>query len=838
MRLRAFVEELRRDVSYAGRMLARNPAFSIVAALTLALGVGANSAVFTVVDAVVFRQLPYEEPDRLVKLWREDSREPTDNLSWPDLEDLRGLRELFAEVAADDGEGVSVTHRDGSREGVSAAIVTSNWLTTLGVRPFLGRAFLSEEEQPGRDRVVMLSHAYWRRRFKSEPGVIGSMLTLDNAPYTIIGVLPPNVLRYSSDVLKPLVPEAYPRERGVRSLDVFARLQPGASIMQAQAALETINGRLEREHATLYRNRGLAIAPLGKYYSSLGNYAEEGLLLMLGAVALVLLIACANVTNLLLARAVARSRECVIRAALGASRGRLVRQMLVESVLLFLIGGTLGVIIARWTVDALFTFAVAAGYVPERMAIALDGRVLAFSLIVSGIAGVLAGVVPALQASGVDVNAGLRASAQTITGGVHRTRATGSLIVAEIALALVLLVGSGLIVRSFLRLQAMSSGVNPEHLLLTRSDGGRNFPVAVAWWRDVLERTRAFPGVQSAAVTSRPPIHGARRQVFFVDTAPGVIGDGGVGNAVGGGGAGADGEQPRAGDILVSADYFQTMGVGLVKGRTFTDRDDGTAPPVAIVSQSFARRYFAHVDPLGRRVMLRERAPMTCCSAAGPVEGVWREIVGVVADVRQASLDEAPAMTIYRPYTQIVEHDMVLMVRASSAAGAARIAAGLRTHLGAIDPAKEWSEVRLMQDVIDGSQSIRVRRFVLILLGSFAAIALLLAAVGTYGVMTYAVAQRTREIGIRVALGATRPAVLREVIGQTMRLTAAGLVLGVIAASFATRFIASLLFGITSGDALTWLAAAGVLVIVALIAAILPARRAVRIDPLVALRQE
>jgi putative ABC transport system permease protein len=325
-------------------------------------------------------------------------------------------------------------------------------------------------------------------------------------------------------------------------------------------------------------------------------------------------------------------------------------------------------------------------------------------------------------------------------------------------------------------------------------------------------------------VTSRPPIHGARRQAFLVDTgdARGI----------------ADDDKARAGDILVSADYFRTMGVALLKGRMFTDRDDSAAPAVAIVSQSFARRYFPDGSPLGRRVQLRERAPMTCCSAAGPVENVWREIVGVVADVRQADLDEAPGMTIYRPYTQIVEHDMVLMVRASSAAGAARIAAGLRTHLAAVNPAKDWSEVRLMQDVIDGSESLRVRRFLLILLGSFAAVALLLAAVGTYGVMTYAVAQRTREIGIRVALGATRPVVLRDVLGQTIRLTAAGLVLGALAASFATRFIASLLFGITSGDALTWLGAAGVLVAVALLATIIPARRAVRIDPLVALRQE
>jgi putative ABC transport system permease protein len=741
------------------------------------------------------------------------------------------------EVAADDGEGVEVTHRDGSREYVGAAIVTSNWLPALGVRPFVGRIFLPAEAEPGRDRVAMLSHAYWKRRFSGDPGIIGSVITIDNTPFTVIGVLPPNVLRYEADVLKPLTPAAYPRERTARSLDVFARLQPGVTLAQVQAALDTIGERLEREYPAIdkRKNRGFAVAPLGKYYSTLGDRAEEGLLLMLGAVALVLLIACANVTNLLLARAVARSRECVIRAALGAGRARLVRQMIVESVLLFLIGGALGVAIARWTVDALFTFSVWAGYVPERLAIALDGRVLAFSLIVSCVAGVIAGLVPALQASGIDVSAGLRATTQNATGGVHRSRVTRVLIVSEIALALVLLVGSGLITRSFVRLQTISGGINPEHLLLTASDGGRNFPVAVAYWRGVLDRTRAFPGVLSAAITSRPPIHGARGQAFVVDTPRGVTADAaGAGNL-----AGVTGnDDARAGDILISADYFRTMGVPLLKGRTFTDRDDATTTPVAIVSQSFVRRYFADRDPLGRRVMIRESAPMTCCSAAGPVEGVWREIVGVVADVRQAGLDEAPAMTIYRPYTQIVEHDMVLMVRASSATATTRIAAGLRTHLAAVDPSKMWSEVRLMQDVIDGSQSIRVRRFALILIGSFAAIALLLAAVGTYGVMTYVVAQRTREIGIRVALGATRPAVLRDVLGQTMRLTAAGLVVGVLAAAFATRFIASLLFGITSADTLTWLAAASVLVVVALLATIVPARRAVRIDPLIALRQE
>ena len=820
IRAGALVDQLRQDFFYAIRMLGRNRGLTAVAVTTLALGIGANTAIFSIVDTVVFRPLPYKDADRLVKIWGSGSAEPIDNVSFPDFADIRDQNDVFEQVAADDGAGFTIMPPGGPRQPIDGAIVTDGWLSTLGVQPILGRGFVLDDERPGHDHVVLLTHAYWRRRLASDPNIVGKTLTTKDGSFTVIGVLPPNVLRYGGDFLKPLVQAEYPMGRGERDLDVFARLKPGVTIAQARTQLETIGRRLEQEYPATNKGRSFSVAPLDKYYTLTDRKADRGLLLMLGAVALVLLIACANVANLLLARSVTRSRECVIRAALGAGRARLVRQMLVESVLLFLLGGSLGMLLARWSADSLLAFAVAGGYVPDRMMVAVDGRILAFTLFVSLIAGVVFGLVPALQASKVDLSDGLKAS--STTGGSRRRRASRLLIVSELSISLVLLVGPGLMIRSFLLLQATSGGINPENLLETGSDGGRSFPEAVAFWRVALDRVRQDPGVLFAAVTSRPPVHGSRQQKFALE----------------GRRSPAAGEEPQAGDILVSEDYFRTMGIPLLKGRAFSDRDTGASTPVVVISQSLARRYFPDDDPLGKRVSFAERSPMTCCTAAGPVENVWREIVGVAADVRQANLDEQPALTLYRPYSQIVEHDMYLMARARSSSDATRLATSLRSQLLAVDPNKDWEEVRRMRDVINGSESIRLRRFVLILLGSFATLAVLLSAVGTYGVMAYSVADRTREIGIRVALGATRSIVLKQVLWESMKLTLAGLVIGALAAQVLTRFISSMLFGVRSTDAVTYLGVSLVLASVALLASYLAARRATRIDPLVALRQE
>jgi putative ABC transport system permease protein len=805
------------DLKFAFRQLRKSPGFTFVVAITLALGIGANAAIFTIVDTVVFRPLPYRDPARIVKIWDKTSSQPIDNVSWPDFVDVRTQTDLFEQIAADDGTTFEVMLADGSHRSIDGAMVTIDWLPTLGVQPILGRGFLPGEDEPGRDRVVILSYAFWQRQFGADPHIVGTMIGNGEVTCTVIGVLPPNVLRYGAELLRPLVPASYPRERSHHDLDVFARLKPGVTLAQAQAALDVIGARLARDYPESNLGRGFRVAPLGKYYASIGPHTEQGLLLMLGAVALVLLVACANVTNLLLARVMTRARECVLRTALGASRARLLRQMLVESVLLFLIGGTLGLLVARWSMHVLLALSVASGYVPSRMAVIVDGRVLAFSLVLSLIAGVISGIAPALQASRVDLSSTLKTSNPHGAGGLRRTRAKRLLIVAEIAMSFVLLVGSGLMIRSFLRLEATPSGVDAKNLLVTESDGGREFAPAVTFWRAALERARQFPGVEAAALTSRPPIHGLSRHLFRIDT------------------TGAD---AQAGSILISPDYFRTMGIRLLKGRVFTDQDAGTAPPVVIVSESIARRFVGDGDPLGRRVMMQDRDPMTCCSSAAPVANVWREIVGVVSDVRQVNLDEPPAMTIYQPFTQIVEHDMFLMLRMASPADASRGVAQLRPHLLAVDAAKQWSDVRPMQDAIDGSESIRVRRFVLTLLASFAGLALLLAAVGTYGVMAYAVTERTHEIGIRIALGATQPAVLRDVLGESLRVTALGLIAGAGIALFSTRYLSSLLFAISAADAVTYATAALLLVTVAAIATYMPARRAVRIDPLIALRNE
>jgi predicted permease len=820
VRAGALVDQLRQDLFYAIRVLGRNRGFTAVAVTTVALGIGANTAIFSIVDTVVFRPLPYKDPARLVKIWGSESAEPIDNVSFPDFTDIRDQNDVFEQVAADDAAPISLSPPGEPRRSVDGAQVTGAWLSALGIQPILGRALVPDDERPGHDHVVLLTHAYWRRRLASDPNIVGKTLTTRDRAFTVIGVLPPNVLRYGGDFLVPLVAAEYPQGRGHRDLDVFARLKPGVSIAQARSELETIGRRLEREYPETNKGRGFSVAPLDKYYTLADRKANQGLLLMLGAVGLVLLIACANVANLLLARSVTRSRECVIRAALGASRARLIRQMLVESVLLFLLGGSLGMLLARWSSASLLALAVTGGYVPERMAVAVDGRVLVFTLLVSLIAGVIFGLVPAVQASKVDLNDGLKAS--SMTGGFHRRRASRLLIVSELAISLVLLAGSGLMIRSFVYLQAASGGINPENLLETSSDGGRSFPEAVTFWRSVLDRVRLDRGVLLASVSSRPPVHGSRQQKFLVEGRPGP----------------ADAQQAQAGDILVSEDYFRTMGIPLLKGRAFSDKDSGASTPVVIVSQSLARRYFPDEDPIGRRVSLDEHSPMTCCTAARPVENVWREIVGVAADVRQGNLDEPPAVTLYRPYTQIVEHEMYLMVRARSAPDTARLTTGLRTQLLGVDPNKDWADVRPMHDVINGSDSIRLRRFVLILLGSFAGLAVLLAAVGTYGVMAYSVADRTREMGIRLALGATRSMVLNQVLREAMKLTLAGLVIGGLAAKVLTRFISSMLFGVSSTDAVTYLGVSLVLGGVALLASYIPARRATQIDPLVALRQE
>ena len=814
------LEQLWRDISYGARMALRNRGFTTAAVLTLALGIGATTATFTIVDAIVFRPLPYADPDRLVKIWGTGSAEPSDNMSLPDFNDLSERTVLFERVGADDGSDFKVED-GGSHHAASGALVSADWLSTLGVRQALGRAFLAEEFHAGRDDVVILTHVYWQRRFAGDRSVVGRMLRVDGRACTIVGVLPPNVLRYGADFLKPLVAAAYPASREYRNLDVMARLRPGVTLADVQAALDVLGRQLEIDYASKPVNHRFAVMPLDKYYASVNPSAGRGLMLMLGAVGLVLLIACVNVANLLLARAAARGRECIIRSALGASRARLARQLLVENMLLFLAGGGLGCFLAWWILDLIAALGVSGGYVPERLLVSLDARVLVFGLVVTLLTGGVFGLAPALRGSRVDVTEGLKDSSQTERGGPAGGRTRRLLIVAELTLSVVLLVGCGLIVRSLTGLYANVDGFVPDRLLETGSDAGRDFAPALATWRTALDRARSIPGVEYAALSSRPPVHGGRVQSF----------------AVGGRPASVPGSEGRGGDILISPDYFRAMGIPLVKGRAFTDEDTHTSPPVVIVSETLTRQQFPGEDPIGRRIRINERSPMSCCVTAGPVENVWREIVGVAHDIRQANLDEAPAATMYRPYAQIFEHDMFLMVRTRTDRDLAPVTTALAAELRQVDPTMEWWPIRPMHQVIAESGAIRARRFVVQLLGAFAGLALALAAIGLYGVMSYFVIERRHEIAVRIALGATRPVVVRQVLGETGRLLALGLLTGAAVAQVLTRLITALLFGVKGTDVPTHLVVFALLGSVALLASYLPARRAAAIDPMAALRE-
>ena len=814
------LDNLVRDIIYGIRIARRNPGFTTAAVLTLGLGIGVATTTFTVADAVIFRPLPYAQPERLVKVWGRSSAHPTDNMALADFTGVKNLTAIFEQVGADDGMGVGVEDGQASH-AADTALVTAEWLSTLGVRPVLGRGFLAEEFLPGKDDVAILTHVYWQRRFGGDPAVIGRSLRIDGRPVTIVGVLPPNVLRYGADLLGPLVIGTYPPSREHRNLDVVARLRPEVTIASAQAAVDVLARQLDLAYSSPNVNREFSVAPLGKNYASVGPGAKQSLMLLLGAVALVLLIACVNVANLLLARGIARERECVVRSALGASRGRLTRQLLMENLLLFVAGGGLGCLLAWWSLDFMTALGISGGYVPERLLVSLDARVLAFATLVTLVTAATFGLAPALRGAAVSVSRGLKEAGQVERGGSSRARTRRVLIVAELGLSVVLLVGCGLIVRSLLGLYANVNGFVPERLLETGSDAGREFAPALMKWRAALERARGIPGVESAALSSRPPIHGARLQSFSVSGRPAVD------HAL----------EPRAGDILISPDYFRTMGIALRRGRAFTELDGQAATPVVIISETLARQQFPGEDPIGQRIRINERSPLSCCVVAAQVDGVWRDIIGVAGDIRQANLDEAPAATIYRPYSQIFEHDMFLLVRARTDRDTAPVAAALPTELRSVDPSMFWSPVQSMHQSIAESGSVRTRRFVVQILSGFSVLALALAAVGLYGVMAYLVIERRREIAVRMALGATRSVLFKQILGEAGRLLLVGLVAGAIAARWLTRWIGSLLFGVTTSDLATHLVVFLVLGAVGLLASYLPARRAAGVDPMVALRE-
>lgn len=810
---------LLQDVRYSARKLARAPGFTLVAVLTLALAIGATTAVFSVVNGVLLKPLPFADPERLVRVGTTTADGRMTSMSPLDFIDYRDQSRAFVGMASVDVGDMNLTGAGSRPQRVNAARVGARFFELLGVGAQLGRVFAPGDDAQGAPPLAVLSDALWKGRFGSDAGVVGRVVSLDGRPYTVIGVAPPT-LTYPQrpDVWIPKIWETWeldPRNRGSHSLSGIARLGPGTTVERGRREIATIASRLARQYPE--SNTGF-IGMVQPLQEQIVGKVRPALLAMLGAVAFVLLIACANVANLLLVRAAARESEIAVRTALGAGRGRLVRQLVTESVLLALAGAVLGALLASWAVDAVVAFGPRR--LPRLDEVAVDGHVLLFAAAIAVATGIAFGLVPALQAARPDIGQVLNASVRgTSRGGAQRTRS--ALVMSEMALAVVLLVGAGLLIRSFTRLIRVDPGFRTENVVtfsVTLPDAKYPFDRDKrALLGALVERLRALPGTQAVGVVfNRPMGRRVIRTVFDV--------------------AGRAPNPPEkrtpTGVQPASPDYFRALNIPLVRGRLYTPADDRPdAPPVVVVSEEFVRRYFPGEDPIGKRITLGVTHDTAQTGTEVTAQG---EIVGIVGDVRETDLAEPAYPTTYLPYNALPLGDVAVLVR--STAGAELVEGAARTVLRELDADLPIYDMRRLTEVI--AESVSQPRFYTLLLAGFAAIALVLAAVGIYGVISYAVTLRTRELGIRVALGASSGQVVRMVLGQGFALTLAGVAVGLGAAFLLTRVIASLLFGVGALDPLTYGAVAGVLLGVAALASYVPARRAARVDPLLAMRAE
>jgi putative ABC transport system permease protein len=787
-------------------MMIKNPGFTLVAALTLALGIGANSAIFSVVNAVLLRPLQFKEPQRLVRIWEKLPQGGTGSVSPPNLKDWREQNDVLAGIAAYSTINFNLQNQE-SPERVPGAIVSADFFEVLGMAPILGRTLRAGEDQLGAHRVVVLSHQLWQRNYGGDPRIVGNQIQVNGENFTVVGVMGPTFMFPSklTGLWTPLTltPERT-ANRGSHFLNAIARLKPGVSLEQAQQQMSAIARRIEQQYPENQTGRGIL---LGALQEVMVRNVRPALLVLLSAVGFVLLIACTNVANLLLARATARRREIGIRLALGAGRFRLMRQFLTESLLLSILGGALGLLLAKWGVNVLV--AMAADSLPRASEVGLDARVIGFTLLLSLLTGVIFGLAPAIQSSKVDVQTTLKEG-----GSAGESRQSNwlrsLLVVSEVAAAFVLLAGAGLMIKSFFNLQRVDAGLRPENVLtmgITLPDS--KYPTSEStapFFQRLLERVSTLPGVQSAGVINLLPLQqwGWNGDFQIEGQAPFP-----------------PGQAPIVEYRTVSPNYFRTMGIPLVAGRFLNDQDNERSERVILINQTFAQRHFPNQSPIGRRIN------------AG-IDG-WMTIVGVVADVKQAGLTDSVRVEFYAPHAQVqISNSMSLVVRASS--DPSSLVAAIRRETQALDPAQPVYNVKSMETVI--AESVSDRRFNMVLLGVFSGLALLLAIVGIYSVMSYTVTQSTREIGIRMALGAQSRDVLKLVVGHGAALSAIGLGIGLIAAFALTRLMTGLLFGVGATDPLTFGLIALLLMIVTILACYLPARRAIRIAPVIALRYE
>jgi putative ABC transport system permease protein len=805
------MDTLIQDLRYGIRTLLKNRSFTSVAVLALALGIGANTAIFSVVNAVLLKPLPYDDPERLVLIETNNPQQkikqaPT---SLPDFLDWRDQNSVFERVSAFSRWSSVLTGGD-EPERLSTGFVSVNFFSTLGVNPIAGRAFSDGEELPGIEPVVVVSSGLWKRRFGSDPGLVGQTITLDGKSGTVIGIAPDlfNDMVGQVDVWLPIILKLEDEARDNRGLRVVGRLKSGVSPKQADAEMSAIAARLQESYPQSNAGWGANIISL---HASIVGDVRAALLILLGAVCFVLLIACANVANLLLARAATRQKEVAIRTALGASRPRIIRQLLTESVLLSAVGGAFGLLLAVWGVKLLI--AISPDDIPRVSEINLDGRVLIFAVVISLLTGLIFGLAPALQASKLNLNESLKEGGRGSSEGFHRNRVRSLLVVSELALALVLLIGAGLLIKSFIRLQSVNPGFNSENVLTEQLslpyNRYRTPQSRVAFFDQLMSRLESLPGVQSAGLTLNLPLNGGGVSAWH-----GVVLEGRPITLE---------ETTQTENRIISPSYFRTMGIRLLQGREFTAQNNRQdAPPVVIVSDTLASRFWPGEDPVGKRIQF------------GHDESFAREVVGVVGDIKRFGLESSDDWATYIPYAQQPWTNMVIVARAAS--DSASLAGAIKGAVQAVDKDQPIHNIKTLDTVIANSTS--QRRFNLLLLGAFASVALVLAAVGIYGVMSYSVTQRRHEIGIRMALGATSTDVLKLVVGHGLMLALIGVSIGVGAAFAVTQVLESFLYGVSATDPLTFAGTALLLAAVAVMASFIPARRATKVDPCVALRYE
>ena len=799
---------LLKDVKFGVRTLLKRPGFTLVAVLTLALGVGANTAIFSVVNGVLFKPLPLKESERLVLVYETTPTQPRSYISVPNLEDYRAGTRSFESFATYVPQSVNLTG-GGEPERVVGAFLPSSFFKTVGVEPALGRAFLPEDDAEGAGRVTVLSHETWQRKFGADPSAIGKSLILNGEPYEVIGVMPEG-FGYPISTPDMLLPaQKWPNYEVARSAHncwVVGRLKPGVTREAAEEELRVVARRLEEAYPEDNRGRGIQVIGL---HESVVEDIRPALLVLLGAVGFILLIACANIANLLLARGAARHKEMALRSALGASRARLLRQLLTETLLLALVGGAAGILLAQWGVDALL--ALNPAELPAPQGVRLDARVLAFSLGLSALAGFIFGVVPALQLSKVDVGSALKEGGRSAGEGSQRSRLRGAFVVSQVALSLVLLVGAGLLLNSFYRLLNVSPGFDPRNLLTMEYRLPRNrYPERAQQWRfhrEVAERVARVPGVESAAIVRGLPFSGNGGSVSYaLPDRP----------------APPRGQEPKALENAIDPNYLRTVGLPLLRGRNFDERDTPETAPVVLVNRLMAEQLWPGEDPLGKQIQLLEAK-------------VTASVVGVVGDAKQYDIGEPQRPQVYTPYAQNPHIFGTLAVR-SRGVEPLGLARAVKEAVWSIDPEQPVWKVRTVEHLLN--VNVADRRFVLWLMTCFAGLAVLLTALGIYGVVSYTVVQQTHEIGVRMALGAEGRDVLRMVLGRGMRLALAGVGAGLVAAFGVTRLMSGLLYGVSATDPATYAAVALLLALVALLACYIPARRATKVDPLVALRYE